>query len=260
MKIVNANEVRKLLERGKNFNDLINKGKIQDFMNNFYQAYNSFYNSNLVDNWYEGLNRSKEFINYYRKCEKEIKKDFYKTVLSDSKFQSDLYKTVKSWVRMGPFGGSKLKSPSNFYKTIQEITDDLEQIKKMTLESLVKKGEKLSQTEGMLKSIFEKLETADQSSQLVPNSKTLFHLLPDLIMPVDREHVLSFFIGRNRANSVRREKETEYFIGVFNYYYRICKGKFTQIKDIYYKKRRGYDSSIPKIIDNAICGILVRRE
>lgn len=259
MKIVNINEARKLFERGKNFNDLINKEKIQDFMNNFYQAYNNFYNSNLPDNWYEGLNRSKEFISYYRKCEKEIKKDFYKTVLSDSKFQSDLYKTVKSWVKMCPFGGSKLKSPSNFYKTIQEITDDLEQIKEITLESLVKKGEKLSQTEGILKSIFEKLETADQSSQLVPNSKTLFHLLPDLIMPVDREHVLSFFIGYDRAHRpIPKKKETEYFIGIFDYYYEICKKNLTQIKDIYYKKRKKYDSSMPKIIDNAICGYNAR--
>lgn len=131
----------------------------------------------------------------------------------------------------------------------------MEQIKNITLESLVEKEETFPQIKGMLKSVFERLETADQCSQLVPNSKTLFHLLPDLIMPVDRAHVLKFFTGRSHFD---QKKEIEYFIGIFKYYYQICKKNFPQIKGIYYKKRREHDSSIPKIIDNAVCGYTAR--
>jgi len=254
MRLIDEDEGRKLLRRGKSFDGLVDKEKVQKFMNNFCYAYRSFYNSNLVCSWHDGLELSKKFIDYYRECRNKIGRNFYKTVLADYKFKSDLYRAVKKWVEKAAYKGCKLKSYDNFYKAIQKIGNDLEKIKKVTLESLVEKEENLSQIKETLKSIFEKLETADQNVQLVSNSKTLFHLLPDLIMPVDREHVLSFFIGRNRTNSVRREKETEYFIGVFNYYYRICKEKSTQIKNIYYKKRREYDSSIPKIIDNAICG------
>ena len=170
----------------------------------------------------------------------------------DSKFRSDLHKTVKVWVN---YPRCKLKCSSSFYKAIQGITDDLEQIKNITLESLVEKEETFPQIKGMLKNVFEGLETADQCSQLVPNSKTLFHLLPDLIMPVDREYVLSFFTG---GKYIPPKKEIEYFIGIFEYYYQICKKNFTQIKSIYYKKRGRYDSSIPKIIDNAVCGYTAR--
>jgi len=156
-------------------------------------------------------------------------------------------------------GRCKLKSPSDFFKKIEKIADDLEQMRETTLESLVEKKTNFSQTEQMLKSIFERLETADQTAQLVSNSKSLFHLLPDLIMPVDRAHVLDFFIGWRKANGhIPRKKEIEYFIGIFKYYYQICKKNFPQIKGIYYKKRREHDSSIPKIIDNAVCGYTAR--
>lgn len=259
MRIVDESNVRKLLKRGKSFDDLVDEEKIQKFINNFYHAYSSFYDSNLVKHWCKKLELSNEFINYYRECRKKIRKDFYRTVLLDDKFQSNLYKTVKTWVSNAPFGGCKLKSSSDFFKIIEKIADDLEQIREITLESLVEKKTNFSQTEEMLQSIFERLETADQPAQLVSSSKTLFHLLPDLIMPVDRAHVLSFFIGWRKANSsISRKKEIEYFIGIFKYYYRICKKNFNQIKDIYYKKRREHDSSMPKIIDNAVCGYTLR--
>jgi len=258
MKIIDVSERSKLLKRGKSFNDLVDKEKIQKFMNNFCHAYSSFYGSDLVKYWREGLELSEGFIGYYRGCRKKIGRDFYKTVLLDYKFRNDLYETVKAWVSKAAFRGSKLKSFSNFYKAIEGIADGLEHVKEVTLESLVEKEEDFPQIKEILKNIFEKLKTADQIAQLVCNSKTLFHLVPDLIMPVDRAHVLSFFIGHNKIHrSISREKETEYFIEIFDYYYRICRKNFTQIKSIYYKKRGRYDSSIPKIIDNAICGYTV---
>lgn len=255
MKIIDIRERSELLKRGKSFNDLVDKEKIQRFMSNFCHAYSSFYRSDLVKSWRGELELSEGFVDYYRECRKKIGRDFYKTVLSDYGFRSGLYGTVKAWVSKAPFGGSKLKSFSNFYKAIEKIADDLEQVKEVTLESLVEKGENFPQIKEILENVFGKLRTADQIAQLVCNSKTLFHLLPDLIMPVDKKHVLGFFIGRN---SVPRKKEIEYFTEIFDYYYRICKKNFTQIKSIYYKKRGRHDSSIPKIIDNAICGYTVR--
>lgn len=259
MRIVNDSDTRESLKRGKSFGDLVDEEKVQEFMGNFYHAYNSFYDSNLGKHWCKRLELSNEFINDYRERRKKIRKNFYKTVLLDDKFRSSLYKTVEAWVSNAPFGGCKLKSSSNFFKIIEKIADDLEQMREITLESLVEKKTNFSQTEQMLKSIFERLETADQTAQLVSNGKTLFHLLPDLIMPVDRAHVLDFFIGWRKANSpISRKKEIEYFIGIFKYYYQICKKNFTQIKGIYYKKRGRYDSSVPKIIDNAVCGYTAR--
>ena len=255
MRIIERSEV-KLGKRGKSFDDLVNEEKVQDLIDNFCHAYNNFYDSNLVHRfWRKKLELSRKFIDYYRECKRNISRDFYKTVLLDPKFRSDLHETVKAWVS----GRCKLKSSSDFFRTIEKIADDLEQMREITLESLVEKKTNFSQTEEMLKSIFERLETADQTAQLVSNSKTLFHLLPDLIMPVDRAHVLDFFIGWRKANGpISRKKEIEYFIGIFKYYYQICKKNFPQIKGIYYKKRREHDSSIPKIIDNAVCGYTAR--
>ncbi|GAG43797.1 unnamed protein product, partial [marine sediment metagenome] len=121
-----------------------------------------FYDSNLVNRfWRKKLELSRKFINYYRECKRNISRDFYETVLLDPKFRSDLHKTVKVWVN---YPRCKLKCSSNFYKAIQGIADDLEQIKNITLESLVGKKETFPQIKGMLKSIFERLETADQTA------------------------------------------------------------------------------------------------
>lgn len=66
MKIIDVSERSKLLKRGKSFNDLVDKEKIQKFMNNFCHAYSSFYGSDLVKYWREGLELSEGFIGYYR--------------------------------------------------------------------------------------------------------------------------------------------------------------------------------------------------
>jgi len=99
MRIVNGSDTRESLKRGKSFGDLVDEQRVQEFMGNFYHAYNSFYDSNLAKYWCKRLELSNEFINDYRERRKKIRKNFYKTVLLDDKFRGSLYKTVRpGWV------------------------------------------------------------------------------------------------------------------------------------------------------------------
>jgi len=99
MRIVNDSDTRESLKRGKSFGDLVDEEKVQEFIDNFCHEYSNFYDSNLVNrSWRKKLELSRKFIDYHRECKRNISRDFYKTVLLDPKFRSDLHKTVKAWV------------------------------------------------------------------------------------------------------------------------------------------------------------------
>lgn len=95
--------------------------------------------------------------------------------------------------------------------------------------------------------LYENLKVMESKAKLVGVSKVLHHLLPDLVPPVDRTHTLKFFYDRSNY----REKEgKEIFLKIFDAFYDICKKLNLTEKDL----KRRWDTSIPKLIDNAIIG------
>ena len=87
-------------------------------------------------------------------------------------------------------------------------------------------------------------------SNLVGNSKVMHHLLPDLIPPIDRSHSLKFFYG----NMNIAKDETELFIECVENFLKIARS----VNDLATFPLTGFNTSIPKIIDNAIMGFIMK--
>ena len=105
---------------------------------------------------------------------------------------------------------------------------------------------------GQLSALFRGLNVMASGSQLVGVSKTLHFLLPDLIMPVDRENVLEFLYG-SRYVPVSIDTQFSRFTEVLNRY-----TDFAQRLSLTLGNGGGnwWNTSVPKRIDNAIAGLL----
>ena len=99
-------------------------------------------------------------------------------------------------------------------------------------------------------------------SKIVGVSKTLHFLLPDLVMPIDREYTIKNFYSRKRFLSENKDKkyvdinfyekaseDFKKFIVIFSEFYSVAKKQKLSDKDV---DREGWNSSVPKLIDNAI--------
>lgn len=90
--------------------------------------------------------------------------------------------------------------------------------------------------------LFYQLDIMVSQSKLVANSKLMHFILPNLITPVDRQHVLKFFYDRKQVQDKK-------FLEIFGLSHEIAKrGDLKKYLD------SQWNQSIPKIIDSAIIG------
>lgn len=97
--------------------------------------------------------------------------------------------------------------------------------------------------------LFDNFEVMVKKAKLVGVSKALHHLLPDLVPPIDRKYTLHFFYG-NTNYSEKDQKEK--FLAIFDKFRLISKELDLTEKDLLGQ----WDTSIPKLIDNAIIGFV----
>jgi len=106
------------------------------------------------------------------------------------------------------------------------------------------KLEMLSSVKGIevkvLYEIFSNLHLMESKGRLVSNSKVMHFILPDLVMPMDRQNTLKFFFkNTNESNG--------HFLRLFEFSHEIAKKiDLTQYLD------DKWNLSVPKVIDNAI--------
>jgi hypothetical protein len=86
--------------------------------------------------------------------------------------------------------------------------------------------------------------------RIVGVSKTLHFLLPHLVMPIDSTYTMLYFYGSNKYHD-KAEKEFETFLDIFTKIHRITRQLNLTINDV---DGEQWNTSIPKLIDNAIIG------
>ena len=79
---------------------------------------------------------------------------------------------------------------------------------------MIPKG-RVGEVKTRLDQIYNNLHLMESGGRLVSNSKVMHFILPDLIMPIDRQNTLTFFYGHTG------ELEN-YFIRIFGYSYEIA--------------------------------------
>lgn len=180
----------------------------------------------------------------------------YKLLLGDEHFIEYVYATLASWGmhRIG-LGGPKMRDFQGFRQSILSKRNLFLELKKYRLEALNERNK--GGVFERLKRLFGNLEVMHSGSNLVGNSKVIHHLLPDLTPPIDRQHTIRFFYGGLKSKftpSFRKEEETDIFLDIAEYFRIICNRLNLTEND--YDKTKSFNTSIPKVIDNAIIGLI----
>jgi len=147
-----------------------------------------------------------------------------------------LYATLVSWDMNSR--GAKMEYFDKFKKSILMQKDSLKLLWKKKIAAVTD----VEKTLNTVAEIYDNLHLMKTGGRLVSNSKVLHYILPDLLMPMDRQNTLVYFY---KYTTESRQK-----------YLNIIRGSFEMVNDIgrdaeYYLDAE-WNRTIPKTIDNAI--------
>lgn len=163
-----------------------------------------------------------------------------------------IYATLTAW-GMHRMGETKTKIVNfpEFQSSILANRIELENLRYIKLED-IKPNELNSFIERLNKICFS-LHVSASDSKIVGNTKTLAHILPDLIPPIDRQYTIRFFkcddLNKVVGDFKDTQEESEYFnfimIKAFDFVNQIKNDKLVKIDN-------DFNTSYPKIFDNLI--------
>ena len=167
-------------------------------------------------------------------------------VLGDDDWFDDLYATLTAWGmhRMGP-GGAKLGEIGDIKAGIRQQANALQQLDGIRITTLP--YDRIQLVGNQLWSLVADLKVSTSGARIVANSKTLHHLLPDLVPPIDRQYTFNFFYSRTMLSV---DEETA-FLEMFAQLHRIARSSAGVINE---RLGLGWNTSESKVVDNAIIG------
>jgi len=178
-----------------------------------------------VDYFYEDCPFSREQYYLHKKVIEKIRQGEHRSLLSDDHFLEEVREVVSKWIE--EWGKGELVDSATFQDRIKTVVDKLQELVGFKLHEL--NDEKWEQMKPNIEELFQRVwdlklrEGAD--SQIVTVSKTLHHLLPDLIPPIDRKYTLSGFFGLSYIpkSDYIKTGETKQFIKVMEGFRRIAR-------------------------------------
>ena len=172
--------------------------------------------------------------------------------LADDQFFDYLYATLVSWGlhRMGP-GYTKLVDIRSLKSSFRQQRGRIAQIDMLRMEEVG--YDEVNDVATSVWEILRELKVGIGKTLLVANSKALHHLLPDLVPPIDRNYTLNFFVGRPY---IRRGRDADYFRALFPLFREIAINCQTDIRARIRTPPDGMNTSVTKVIDNAILGFM----
>jgi hypothetical protein len=163
--------------------------------------------------------------------------------LSDDGFLQSLYRTLQAW---GIGARASYLAPFEvFANRLQTKADEIAGLEETRIDD---KDINVGEVARKLWNTLDNLETVTNNATIVPGTKALHHLLPDLVVPIDRAYTQKFFGWHN----------PEFQYGQPDVFRRSFKA-FVEIAraiDLNRYVGSGWCSSRTKIIDNAIVGML----
>lgn len=167
-----------------------------------------------------------------------------KAALEDEDYLNSLYRTLRAW-GIGS-RGSKLKPFDSFVSALNEISLEICSLDGLRLDQ---KGLKIISVTKKIWNILDNMQIVNNIATLVPCSKTLHHILPDLIVPMDREYTQVFFGWQNPQFQYG---QVTCFYEAFNAFLLISR---EASPDQYMGNK--WNTSLTKVIDNAIVGLIL---
>ena len=174
-------------------------------------------------------------------------------LLGDERFLEYVYAVLPSW-GMHRMGNQAAKVPDfdEFARSLQACQPDIEKL--WTLDITAVEDAAVRQVGRQLWSIIGRLRASTSASRLVSGSKTLHHVLPDLMPPIDREYTFKFFTGR----AMLSQGEQQAFADWWPYLCEIGRSCSSEIRAAVGRRER-MATSVSKVIDNAIIGFMRSR-
>lgn len=166
--------------------------------------------------------------------------------INDVDFMKSLYSTLRAW-GIGS-RASHLISFEPFIARFQTLGTRINALHGMSIDDASMDIPTVSKS---LWDIIDQLAIVENSSRVVPGTKALHHLLPDLLAPIDRKYTQRFFGWHNPQFQYG---QCECFFAAFRAFGEIAR----RTNPAQYLNSR-WNSSKTKIIDNAIVGMM-RRE
>jgi len=207
----------------------------------------------LIENFFFFLNYYKDYcpftkpgqLEYHRNTiQQRFQLGSVKAALKDDFFLKSLYKTLQAW----GIGSrrSKIKSFNNFVISLNELAQEISMLDNLKLdqEDLV-----IDIVAQKIWKIMNRMQIVDNIATLVPCSKTLHHILPDLVVPMDREYTQLFFGWQNPQFQYGQEN---CFKEAFRAFARISK----EINPSQYIGN-SWNTSLTKVIDNSVVGLVL---
>jgi hypothetical protein len=163
--------------------------------------------------------------------------------VADDKFLQSLYETLQAW-GIGT-RASRLKRLEEFCEGLRKQADAIGGFENASIDD---PALNVLATAEALWRLIEGLPVVENTSVVVPATKTLHHLLPDLVVPMDREYTQRFFGWQNPQFQYGQR---QCFIDAF--------GAFTAIARAVQPAQyvgAGWRTSRTKVIDNAVVGLI----
>jgi len=174
------------------------------------------------------------------------------SLLNDDAFFDALYATLTAWGmhRMGP-GNTRLRDLRKIRNSFREQAERLQQLASLNI-TTVEDADAPAVVEKVW-SILSSLRVSVAAAQIVANSKALHHVLPALVVPMDRNYTFEFFYSRNNLCIEERDAFTEMFTRL------LCVAAAR--RDVIPRLLDdNWNSSEAKVVDNAVVGYLIRKE
>ena len=162
-------------------------------------------------------------------------------------FLEYLYATLASWGlhRMGDTN-TKLVDFEKFKGSIHGNKDMILGLKDEKITNINKNSNIIDHLEKLI----DNLKIGEGETKLIFNSKTLHHLLPNLIPPIDRQYTLLFFYNSTGPPCIEN-----CFSEIYPKFVEIA---LSRKDDIIKKVGTGFHTSESKVVDNAIVGYVLK--
>ncbi len=186
----------------------------------------------------------------------------HEAFLSDRHIEM-LYATLTAWGmhRMGDTEKTKTKLTEwrVFRDSLMANADALKSFQAATVQDLSES--EYSEAVSNLQSCYRTLKVSVSEATIVANSKALFHVLPQLIPPIDRQHTVRFFTQppdkwRDAKGKFRPVMLPSGLDGQFDLFHSVCM-KVKRVIDridrgLLEREARDHGVTAPKAVDNAI--------
>lgn len=165
-----------------------------------------------------------------------------KAALADEAFLRGLYRTLQAW-GIGS-RASTLRAFPQFVAALQAEAKTIEALDNLAIDQA---GLDVNTVGATVAQLAQSLEIVGNKARIVPGSKTLHHLLPELVVPIDREYTQRFF---EWANPTLQNFPERCFREAFTAFATIAReaNPAQYVGDGWYTSRT-------KVIDNAIVGL-----